>query len=391
MKFSIVTSFYNESPKYIDEVCNSVLNQTHTNFEWVVTDDFSHNEETTKLVKSLPLRDKRIRYVEQKSKKEVWWNPHTYAIGDIVITVDGDDHIFPKTLEVYNYFYSKYLDVICMTTDIRNYVNGEYKGSIYINYENYKSHMDYIFNNPYDNDIIKHGTSDYFGGHGYNRSWRNINGLDFKGDLDNRLIIVDLLQLFKLEEMGKLLHLPRALYGYNTREKSISRTINEYNDLTIRTQEIDQLLKDRRTKEVNSIKRIFNDIFIESTAFLDCDINYDTTSKNVLFITPYKLSLFKQEQLNELYFDHNIYYNDYRDDVDYCLVLFDSPEQYYEFFKIYENIKKYIGKIQVIIQISYKKIDQPENNLMVSIVEYLKLTNLRWFDFDNHYITIKLF
>ena len=64
MKFSIVTSFYNETPELIEEVCKSVLAQTYTNFEWVITDDFSQNEETTKLVKSLPERDKRIRYVE---------------------------------------------------------------------------------------------------------------------------------------------------------------------------------------------------------------------------------------------------------------------------------------------------------------------------------------
>lgn len=390
MKFSIVTSFYNESPKYIEEVCDSVLNQTHTNFEWIITDDFSQNKETTKLVKSLPLRDKRIRYVEEKSKKEIWWNPQTYTNGDVVITVDGDDHLFPKTLEIYDYFYSKYLDVFCMTTDVRNFIDNTYRGSVYINYENYKNHMDYIFNNKYDDSISKHGTSDYFGGHGYNRSWRNINGLDFKGDLDNRLIIVDTLQLFKLEEMGKLLHLPRALYGYNTRDTSISRHISEDNDFSLRTQELDQSLRDRRTKEVNSIKRIFNDIFIESTAFLDCNINYDTTSKNILFVTPYKLSLSKQEQLNELYFDHNIYYNDYKDNVDYCLVLFDSHEQHIMFPNIYENIKKYIGKIQVLIQISYREIDKPENNLKDVLLNYLKNTSHSWFDFDNHYITIKL-
>jgi len=391
MKFSVVTSFYNESPKYVEEVCNSVLNQTYTNFEWVVTDDFSQNRETTKLVKSLPSRDRRIRYVEQKSKKEVWWNPQTYAIGDVVITVDADDTIFPKTLEIYNCFYIKYPDVICMTTDVRNYVDGNYRGSVYINYENYKSHMDYIFDNKHDDSVLKHGISDYFGGHGYNRSWRNINGLDFKGDLDNKLVINDMLQLTKIEEMGKILHLPRALYGYNNRKESISRTSDEHNDVSLRTQEIDQSLRDNRKIEVNSIKRIFNDIFIESTAFLDCSINFEVTSKDILYITPHILSLSKQEQLKELFFDHNIYFNDYRDNVDYCIILFDSPEQYDSFLIIYEKIKKYIGKIEIIIQISYRKINLPENNLKEKIVNFLNGKSIYWFDFNNHYITIKLF
>ena len=45
------------------------------------------------------------------------------------------------------------------------------------------------------------------------------------------------------------------------------------------------------------------------------------------------------------------------------MVQFNSQEQEKDFLPIYEKILKYIGKIEVIIQITYKKIDQPENNL----------------------------
>jgi len=390
MKFSIVTSFYNEPIELIEAVCQSVLSQTYSNFEWVITDDFSQDEITTNFVKSLPERDKRIRYVEQKSKKEVWWNPQTYALGDVVIQVDGDDHIFAKMLEVYHHFYTKYPDVLCMTTDIRNYKNGVYSGSIYINYENYKSHLDYVSSK--NDNKVKHGTNTLFT-HGYNRSWRNINGLDFKGDLDNRLIIVDYLQLTKLEEMGKLLHIPRVLYGYNTRDVSISRKLDDWNDKSLRTQEIDQSIVERRKeKDVIGIKRIFEQIFLESTAFFDCNVNFDTTPKNVLFATPDELKPIKQEQLRELYFDHNIYFNDYRKDIDYCIVFFDSPQQAKDFVSVYHNIYKYIGRIDVIIQISYKDIDVPEqNNLFDVFKRFLEERHfISWFDFDNHYVTMKI-
>ena len=394
MKFSIVTSFYNETPELIEEVCKSVLAQTYTNFEWVITDDFSQNEETTKLVKSLPERDKRIRYVEEKYKKEVWWNPQTYATGDVVVTVDGDDHTFPKTLEVYNYFYTKYPDVICMTTELKNYkdTNRNYYGSIYINYENYKNHLDYCFDVKNDPNILRHGKNTLFT-HGYNRSWRNINGLDFRGDLDSRLIIVDFLQITKLEEMGKILHIPRVLYGYNTREVSISRSKNEHNDQNLRTQEIDQSIRDRRIgKEINSIKRTFDQIYIESNAFFNCSINYDTVSKKLSYITPDIKTPLQQDQIRELFFDHQIYFNEYRDDIDYCVVQFNSQEQEKDFLPIYEKILKYIGKIEVIIQITYKKIDQPENNLFKPMVEFLQQRHfISWFDFDNHFLEIKIY
>lgn len=395
MKFSIVTSFYNEPPELIEEVCKSVLSQTYTNFEWIITDDFSKNEETTKLVKSLPSRDPRIKYVEEKFKKEVWWNPQTYASGDIVVTVDGDDTTFPKTLEVYNYFYNKYPDIISATTELANYKNGNknYFGSIYLNYENFASHLEYCLVMKNDPNIPRHCTNTLFS-HGYNRSWRNIGGLDFKRDLDSRLIIVDFLQLTLLEEMGKILHIPRTLYGYNTREVSISRTIDDWNDREFRTQEIDQSIIDRRKgKEIPGIKRIFEQIFIESNAFLDCGINKEISAKKILFVTPNILSPLKKEQLKELYFDHTIYFNDYRDDIDYCVVQLRSPEQYNDFIKIYENIKKYIGKIkEVIVQITYEKFGEPDNNLFAKVKDFFAPRNgIAWFDFDNEYITIKVY
>ena len=40
MKFTFVTSFYN-TENYIKELYDSIKSQTYTNWEWIVTDDFS--------------------------------------------------------------------------------------------------------------------------------------------------------------------------------------------------------------------------------------------------------------------------------------------------------------------------------------------------------------
>ena len=91
-------------------------------------------------------------------------------------------------------------------------------------------------------------------------------------------------------------------------------------------------------KEINSIKRTFDQIYIESNAFFNCSINYDTVSKKLSYITPDIKTPLQQDQIRELFFDHQIYFNEYRDDIDYCVVQFNSQEQEKDFLPIYEKI-----------------------------------------------------
>ena len=80
------------------------------------------------------------------------------------------------------------------------------------------------------------------------------------------------------------------------------------------------------------------------------------------------------------------------DDIDYCVIQFNSFEQKSFISDIYEKIKKYIGKIEVIIQISYKNANHPENNLFCEIKEFLEQRHpLYWFDYNNRYMTIKIY
>ena len=89
MKLSIVTSFFN-SEAYIEEQSKSILSQSYQNWEWVIADDFSSDSTREKLIE-LQRKDSRIRLVELDHKKQLWWNPQLFSIGDIVCPVDGDD------------------------------------------------------------------------------------------------------------------------------------------------------------------------------------------------------------------------------------------------------------------------------------------------------------
>jgi glycosyltransferase involved in cell wall biosynthesis len=108
-KFGIVTSFYN-CEQYVDSVFESILNQTYKNWIYFVTDDLSSDGTKEKVLKYCD--NIKIFYVEQKFKKEMFWQPQRFVTPDCdyIITMDSDDYVLPKALDVYNNLLNKYKD-----------------------------------------------------------------------------------------------------------------------------------------------------------------------------------------------------------------------------------------------------------------------------------------
>jgi hypothetical protein len=384
---SIITTFYNTEIHFIEKLYESVIGQTFTNWEWVITDDFSSNLESSELVKSLPKRDGRIRYIEQESKKEIFWNPHKYAKGDTITHIDSDDYFVPKSLEVINYFFNKYPDVVLITTELNNFKGSSYSGSLYFDYENYKSLWGWMENEKNDPSIEKDMFSDCFI-LGYCRSWRNIN-VDFNPDnkIDIRNIVNDFVHLMKMEEYGKYLHIPRALYMYITREDSITRKLDESNNFLSDTAAINNEIRERRkTKDINSFKRIFQNIHWESMALLNHEINSQRTSKKLSFISENILKLSQKESFSELYFDHKIYFNDYSDDMDYYVIHITNNGQFEYFKNVFEKVR--FKKLS--IQFTFK--DGTNGDLFHRIKNHILSMGhgFYWADYNNKYLTITL-
>jgi teichuronic acid biosynthesis glycosyltransferase TuaG len=76
MKFTIVTSFY-EGSKFVLDLYNKIKLQTYTNWEWIVTDDFS-SDNAKELLLELAKNDRKVKYVEQSSKKQMFYNPQLF-------------------------------------------------------------------------------------------------------------------------------------------------------------------------------------------------------------------------------------------------------------------------------------------------------------------------
>lgn len=98
---SVFTAAYKSKEK-IQRPYRSLLNQTYTNWEWVIVDD-SGDEDATYNKDLLPLDDPRVRRFRQDNRNGYIGATKRYAAGlctgEILVEVDHDDELTPDCLE----------------------------------------------------------------------------------------------------------------------------------------------------------------------------------------------------------------------------------------------------------------------------------------------------
>jgi glycosyltransferase involved in cell wall biosynthesis len=241
-KFGIVTSFYN-TEEFVDSVFESILNQTYKNWVYFVTDDGSSDRTKEKILKYCD--NIKIFYVEQKFKKEMFWQPQRFITEDCdyLITMDSDDYVLPKALEVYNNALNEYKDknIVFISCDSA-WMND--KMTSLLNYTYVYHDKSYYLN---DNDVernrrgIDRISPNTFGSF---RGIKNIKGLDFGVNSYNAAGNNDMLHTGLLQNFGNSLIIQRNLYKYRYRTNSISHKIlnnNEWNHTVL----IRDILKDK--------------------------------------------------------------------------------------------------------------------------------------------------
>lgn len=370
MKFSLVSTFYNNTIEEVRLLKDSLLNQTYTNWEWIISDDFSQEStDHISYLKSLPLEDKRIRYITQKTKKEIFWNPQTYAIGDIVMLIGGDDTILPKTLEVYANHFLKYPEVILITSE-SNIFNPNLAYSSFLDYK--------IHNNIFDKkSLFPLGWLNM----GVPLAWRNIP-IDFTNDvkLNGREIINDYLIHTKLEEIGPFIHLPRVFYNYKIRQDSVSRKIdidNSHSEASIFDYD-DIISKRRNGRQVPGCLEIYNDIIDESHAFYYSKLNSEKEAKFVSFITTKEVTSNKKQKIKEIWGDHDLYFNMFNDKIDYFIFYLDKDSNLDDFMMKYNQV---LTPKEIFIFVRNNK------SLYQMITE--KINNYSWFSFEDFDFIVK--
>jgi glycosyltransferase involved in cell wall biosynthesis len=203
-KFSAVTSFFGEGEKYVKRLYADLKSQ-NVDFEWVVTDDFSGDKETELTLRSLADLDPAVKYVEQKSKREIYRDPQKYCTGEFVFHIDADDRVHPNYLQHCQYWFERFPLVNCILC-----------GSEWV-LENGKFNR---FHYHTREDVFSQSKHNFIG-----RVWRN--GFDFKfreifSNYDDVIRMNDMFVVKSFETVGDILCLPRVYVRYEMRATSNS-------------------------------------------------------------------------------------------------------------------------------------------------------------------------
>ena len=334
LKISIVTSCYNAEP-YLNETCDSILNQNYKNWEWILIDDFSEDG-TKEKISEICSRDDRIKTIQAESKKQYWWNPQYAAIGDVFAHLDSDDRLLPNTFQHINYYFNKFPDLFFV-----HFYASKYSNALPSNKNEF---VDNFVENAYvstDNDSFLEGfekltpwRTDIFG---CLRAMRNIPNLHFPVHSDDGACSSNDGQWCLVgEEKGKWMTIPRTVYLIRQRLGSEQFTKwNKRGEVLL----IEEAKKRRKEIVLESPRNIkyFDDIYNLTEAIYTSKLNFETESKNISFIN-FDCDLVKQEKARVLFYDHNITFDEF-DNSHYYIInmdLFTSPE----------NVINYINRIK---------------------------------------------
>lgn len=135
--FTVFTPVFN-CEKTIQNVHNSLGNQTFQNFEWLIINDGSTDNShfvIEQLIKTSPLHIHYINNSYNQHKMGCFIQAISLAKGELLLTLDGDDECFPNALEV---FHKEYLNIpnhlkdkVCAVTGLCEDQHGNRVGDTY--------------------------------------------------------------------------------------------------------------------------------------------------------------------------------------------------------------------------------------------------------------------
>lgn len=100
-KISIIMSTYNESLEWLKEAINSILNQTYSEFEFIIVLDNPYNQDIEKLVKEYARQDLRIKVIKNERNIGLAESLNCaldYCNGNYIARMDADDIAYKDRL-----------------------------------------------------------------------------------------------------------------------------------------------------------------------------------------------------------------------------------------------------------------------------------------------------
>lgn len=132
MKVSVVMPVFNGA-KFLQQAIDSILNQTYTDFEFIIIDDGSSDESAAIIAKSASV-DKRIKFLQNKKNSGICVtlnNGLDVAKGEYIVRMDCDDISEPNRIEEQVTFMDSHREYGVVGSKIRIFGEGIQKSYIF--------------------------------------------------------------------------------------------------------------------------------------------------------------------------------------------------------------------------------------------------------------------
>ncbi len=336
IKFTIYSGFYN-NVNYLPQIWEGIKNQTYSNWEWIISDDFSEDPKIEKTLIDFSHKHPQVKYIKPRWKREFYFNPPVeISSGEIMLIQDVDDFPHPKLLEIYEYNFKKFPKVemiSCSSLVTKNTV----KGGI----EWYK---DNHYKGIYNLEEAKKIWRSLGDARAYKIKSKSLN--EFVSKEDFALSFAeDTVKSYTLEMRGKLLFLPRILHTYvQESPSSVSHAVRPVEQLIAMEEENNKFIEKRNSKinlkELDSIEHYYDECYDVWIGLLLSD--HFLHSKNFKFdIHNSLLNPRSRNRIKELFFDYDIEYFKLRKEADYAFFKVNTREDL-EYVK--QNIDFYLDK-----------------------------------------------
>lgn len=211
-KISVIMSVYNEKEEWLKEAIDSILNQTFSDFEFIIIMDKPDNYNIINLLRAYEENDKRIKiYINEENNGLVKSLNKAIKLcnGEFIARMDADDYSYPERFQKQIEFLSQNTNIdLCATGVIIMNEKGKeiYKAKVYGTTAK-KAEKSLIYRNifPHGSWMIKKSKIDELGGY---------NEINQAEDYD---------LLFRMLYKGmKIVVIPEYLFRYRLRETGIS-------------------------------------------------------------------------------------------------------------------------------------------------------------------------
>jgi len=324
-RIALYTSFYNNA-RYITGVYKQICSQTYEDWKWFVTDDFSKDSAVKDTLVDLASKDNRVVYCEQKTKKEMFWNPQHFVTKDCdyLALVDADDGIYPKALEFLNHMLKKNPEAFSFSTWFHQYSND-------IDSTDNITNLDYSF--PKDNwcdyldkhekDLINSGEFDWsylrtFRFFGALRGHKNDKQVEIEVQSPVETVSEDSIRMAQLQKYGNYVLFPRPMYKVLNHDESHATPSNVTNEQgKVGKLNLYDSINSTKNFKHNVILHTYYRFFDELCALARSDIHFEKNRKRLCLITNKEVSDSEKNKIQDLYFDHDFCVNEYSEKVDY--------------------------------------------------------------------------